>query len=400
MQSSETIQFPEKIAIIGNGFDLAIGAKTTYSEFYDCLKSCFDSTSLDEFKNHYISEDNELLVNAFYETVVKNKENFFINYFLNYQRVFGNWVAFEKELTNIIECFDELASCLNESDKTYFIDAGDHVRTYVRIFDKTNLLQVLSVYPRNRFFSVGLSPMQFRDDEQGVAIPIKIEGKTFKNMYEAYKGFSNFSEEFPMELYKDLVVFSGLFSIYLGIVNHFAEFNRIIKDAFESTVFINYNFTNYLEKIMQENGLTSRAILHINGLAENINGKPEDKIVFGIDSNTKLSNLGFEIFTKRIQRSIKETDVARLTKSLAFCCEEIYVIGHSLNLADLESLGFIFSKCEEQGKPTITIYYYDAQARIDLIINLKSILGNNKFDEYQREGLINLVKSASAWINI
>ena len=75
---------------------------------------------------------------------------------------------------------------------------------------------------------------------------------------------------------------------------------------------------------------------------------------------------------------------------------EIKVIGHSLSLADYESLGFIFSKADKN-RPRIIIYYFDEDGKIDLIINLKQILGRDVFDDYQRQGLLKFVNSKEAW---
>lgn len=391
------VTIPKTLTIVGNGFDLAIGAKTAYENFYECLKDCFQSASIDDFKNTYIHENNEELINSFYDIVRKNRDNYFINYFLNYKVIFGSWVSFEKELTKIIKSFDHLITSLNSHDKLLMdLTPQTSVSTYVKIMDRTNLLQVLSIYPDNKYFYANLHVQCFKKDG---AVPFSIKGKLFKDIYEVYKGIEEFSEQFPNHLYNDLVVFSNLFSLYLGIVNHFVCFDKIIKDAFDTSYFINYNFTNYLEKLIAQNHLTPGNVLYINGLAENINGSPKENIVFGIDSNIKLDNLPFEIFTKRIQRSMKDTDISHLDHILNNSFENIYIIGHSLNVADFESLGFIFSKCEGEVKPIITIYYLNDIAKRDLIINLNSILGNNKFDEYQREGMLRFVNSNRAWIN-
>lgn len=392
----EGINMPTKLTIIGNGFDLALGAKTSYGDFYSCLKDSFQAKSVSDFKNSYIFSDNEQLIDSFYTIVDKNRDNYFINYFLNYKTIFGNWVSFEQELTKIVQSLDDLVLCFNSHNKLILdTTGGSHIYTYVKIMDKTDLLKVLSVYPDNKYFNFGMDIDYFTKDG---GVPFDIKGKVFKTIYEAYEGLSIFAEVFPKLLYKDLIVFSNLFSLYLGIVNHFARFDSIIRDAFESSFFINYNFTRYLEELMKSNDLNIEKVLYINGVAENINGIPKESIVFGIDSDTKLQNSSFEVFTKRIQRSIKDTQIKYLNYVLKNNIEEIYIIGHSLNIADYESLSFIFSKCENPLKPKITIYYYDEESKIDLIINLKLILGNDKFDLYQREGMINFLDSKRAWI--
>ena len=108
----------ESLAIIGNGFDLNLGAQTSYESFFECLKDCFNAESLSNFKSSYISDDNEIAINNFYNLLDKNKDNYFVNYFLNYQKAIGSWVSFENELTQIICAFDELITCLNSEDGT------------------------------------------------------------------------------------------------------------------------------------------------------------------------------------------------------------------------------------------------------------------------------------------
>lgn len=222
---SAEIKMPKTLTIVGNGFDLALGAKTAYKDFYECLKDCFQTISIDDFKNEYIHEDNEGLINTFYNIVSNNRDNYFINYFLNYEVIFGNWVSFEKELTKIIKAFDNLITSLNSHDKLFMdLTPLAFVSTYVKIMDKTNLLQVLSVFPNNKYFRANL---RVRDFEEDGAVPFSIKGKSFKDMYEVYKGVEEFSEQFPNSLYNDLIIFSNLFSLYLGIVNHFVcEFSK------------------------------------------------------------------------------------------------------------------------------------------------------------------------------
>ena len=250
-----------RLTIVGNGFDLAIGAKTKYEDFYECLRVCLDSKSLEEFKNHYPNSD-ERLSDLFYSTVERNRDNFFINYFINYASVFGNWVEFEKELTKIVKSFDNLISYLNSSDRllVHATSTGS-VKSYVRLFDDMTLLQVLSVYKDNKFFFTDLSQYNFRDKGY---ILFNLNGKRCNSIYAFYNRVESFSQDFPKELFKDLTVFSNLFSIYLGIVDHYAQLNRKLKDITAISIFINYNFTDYLEKITGANTSDSKRIININ----------------------------------------------------------------------------------------------------------------------------------------
>lgn len=386
----------QKLTIIGNGFDLAVGAKTSYENFYECLKSCFTSASIEDFKKIYASEDNKGFVDSFIKIISENKDNYFINYFLNYEKIFGNWVSFEKELTRIIVSMDELISRLNDSNvlaiETYFND----IEIYVKIADKFNILSVLNVFPDNKFFWVNMS-IQFTSTKEE-ALLFGLKERNYSNRYEILKSIEDFTKEFPLGLYDDLKIFSDLFSVYLGIVNHCVDINSNANFLLDSNYYINYNYTTYLERVVRKNR-DDIEVLYINGLAENFNCAPREKIVFGIDSKTSFSNGEFEVFTKRIQRTIKNTDVNNLTEFLDRDFEDIHILGHSLSLADYDSLHFILTKCEKNEKPNIRVYYYDSKARIDLTINISNILGRDKFDEYQREGKLIFVESKEAWGN-
>lgn len=71
----------ESLAIVGNGFDLNLEAQTSYDSFFECLKDCFNSESLSDFKSSYISDDNEIAITDFFNLLNDNRDNYFINYF-------------------------------------------------------------------------------------------------------------------------------------------------------------------------------------------------------------------------------------------------------------------------------------------------------------------------------
>lgn len=386
---------PMKLIIVGNGFDVAIGARTTYEAFYECLKESSRAKTLEDFKKHYFYQGNEKLIDSFYQIINNNQKNFFINYFLKYATVFGSWVSFENELTKIIKAFDDLVTFLNSPDRlvVHPSSSNGYASVYVSVFDNTGLLQVLSVYPNNRFFSTDLKRHSYEDKSY---FAFQIKGKRYKDIFTFYNRVETFSQKFAEELFGDLTVFSSLFSLYLGIVGHHVKPGYRLKGVANNTLFINYNFTNYLERLVEGYKPDFKRIININGLLDNADALYKENIVFGIDSNTKLSNLQFEVFTKRIQRSIKETDVKFLDLMLSENVTEIEVIGHSLNLADYESLSLIFSKTARQD-PKITVYYLNNEAKNSLIINLEQILGKERFDKCQRRGKLRFIDSKKAW---
>ena len=170
----------ESLAIIGNGFDLNLYAQTSYDSFCECLKDCFNAESLPSFKTSYISDDNEIAINDFYNLLNDNKDNYFVNYFLNYQKVIGSWVSFESELTKIICAFDELITCLNSSNGTVIDLSGTPVLN-VKILDKHKLLSVINVFPNNKFFIVDTSMFEITTNRTGGIFFANITCKRMNN---------------------------------------------------------------------------------------------------------------------------------------------------------------------------------------------------------------------------
>ena len=374
------------LTIIGNGFDLSLGAKTRYEDFFNCLKSAFESDTSEQFVNslehEFVNEDNLSLLSDFFRLVKDAKDNFFVNYFINYNKAFDNWVSFETELTRIIRSFDLMLSLLNDSQSFELLPET----FYFHILDEMELMSVIDVYPNNKFFQSETESLHpFDDTGLQDAIIFEICGGKFSNKCETYKTIADFTNSFPKDLYKDLCVFSDLFVSYLLAVENFRNEGIVFGPILDSDFFINYNYTNYLDLMLSSSGCTPLDIIHINGKVSHSSERPHNRIVFGIDSNTELKNVGFDVFTKTIQRSLYETDVCRLSRFLDNNIGLINVYGHSLSLADCESLRYVFDRCEEGGKPTIKIYCLNELAKIEIVNNLRRILGKNRFDAYQRE---------------
>ena len=383
----DNIVFPRTLTIVGNGFDLSLDALTSYECFYNCLKDCFETDDIDVFKNKYINNDNTDCLKAFFELVKEKNDNYFINYFLRYKKIFGDWVSFETELTRIVRSFDSLITHLNNRND-YIIGISTDAGVYMRILSEVDLMSTINVFPNNRFFECGTKAAMWMKVDPPVVL-FKIKEKNCKNEYEVYKSIDDFTLSFPKGLYDDLCVFSDLFSLYLLIVKDIKNDKISYGAMLDSDYFINYNYTNYLDYMTAKNGCCPLDILYINGRIDYSTYKAKNRVVFGIDSNTKLKNIGFEVFTKTVQRSLYDTDIQRLSRILSEDIEVIYIFGHSMNLADFESLNYIFSCSEKYGMPSVYIYCLNDSAKIDIIMNLRRILGNDRFDDYQRKGRLN-----------
>ena len=378
----------ESLAIVGNGLDLRLDFDTTYEKFYECMKLAFEANDFSTFSSTYSKYGNTESIKVFYDLVEREKDNYFINYFINYKTIFGSWVSFEDELTKIICAFDMLISFIN-SERDSFEEAGD---LYVETENYPKLLSVLNAYPKNKFFTA-YTDLQYLRTRDGYAVAFTIGGEDYKDIYDLRYRIEKFTETFPLNLYKDLVAFSRLFSNYLSIIDHPVKCNDKIASFERCGLYINYNYTTYLEQYLTLSNIPFSTLLYINGLS-NEKGTISDKIVFGIDSNVELRNQRFEVFCKNIQRSLKDTDIDKIDSLLSDRITNVFIYGHSLSLADYETLNYVFSRLNVW-KPHITVYFLDEDSKISLLTNLKILLGNELFDEYQKNGRIKFLPSKS-----
>ena len=361
------------LLVIGNGFDRSLKAKTSYEDFYKLLVKCYNATSfnvfIDNLDQNYKNGDLKL----FYDLLQKEaKTNFFINYFILYNKSFNCWVDFESELEKIITGFDYLLTVLKDTDKFVFNGHG----IFININKNIDLLSVVTNYPNNNFFSSGITSKDYYS--------FSINGAKIIDYKTLYKEMSKFVNSFPKSLYKDLSVFSQLFNIYLSIIKDDVSYDCLHSFFKECNVAVNYNYTDFLMHYSKRNDHELKRILYINGECDYFNHK--DRIVFGIDSSVPIKNNEFFIFTKTAQRTIKNTDINNISKMLSdFYFNKIIVFGHSLSIADKDTLNYILTNCQriDGERVNLEVYCYDEESKLSIISNLKVILGLELYTELQ-----------------
>ena len=369
----------EPILIIGNGFDLSLGAKTDYNSFYDFMKKCNDACDYESFVKS-VERGDTSSIKDFYSEYLNNKDNYFIEYFINYNYSFKEWVAFENELTRIITSMDDLVSCLKDNKK---IIIDGYLNIFLKIDDQ-NVLSVLNNNSDNKFFKAFTFQGDLIVNEGRVKFRFKEDARSY---YELLHFIKKFCEDFPNNLFGELSKFSELFNLYLNVIKNdnikFDLYNSRIK----SSLVVSYNYTDYLLTIYSKMNFEPFDYIFINGKNVEVN-----KIVFGIDSSLKLENEGFTIFMKSVQRLLFSTDINRIGQLKEHLIDTIIIIGHSLCLSDKDSLYFLLmSKYFEEIYPTIIVYYHNEDSKKQLATNLRLILGNETFEQYQLNNKIKLL---------
>ena len=364
----------ETILILGNGFDIAMGRKTKYTDFIEFEKQLFSNP--DEELLKFLKDKNirieEYGDNSYLKFIHENKD-----------RLGENWSNLEIMISQLADAI----MYFKENNEVLF-----KVATTGRIWLlEENLLQEKNyrskLYIANTFFSL------FHE-----------------------KGWSSLEREVALdklnnEFIRQLDLLIELLEIYLSYLDYLdfevrgTEVSTTALDAISdlsNSSVLNFNYTN-----------TS---LHIYGTSEEkthfIHGRIDldrtfnriNTVVFGIEDKENDVNSDLIPYQKYYQRVVKETgnkfeEFFKQTFQFPendfdayINSKNIIIFGHSVDPLDKE----IFQKCfASAGRyPYRFIFtYFDEPAKRSIIKNLAIILGKEKLIELTGKRNILFVKS-------
>lgn len=332
------------ILILGNGFDLAHGLKTKYSDF---LKYCQEKYS--SIKS--VGADNS--INFLYNNV-------WVKHFLNKTLAGDKWIDLENEIYNVIVKLNTLPYFKNNVSFEKYEDIAFWIsKDYMKFnFDEIQ-----------RYFR---KPESFYITKDCYYVKIK---------------------DFIIFLYDQLKDFVKEFEKYLTeeqkkIINEPKYSLRLNPDCVS---LLNFNYTNTCEQLYKINfnysscGIKTKAV-YIHG---KINNEDGCNLVLGTHSfGNEQIPAEFNIFKKHHQRHKHGTieSYQELLNELKYpkkiYIPKFHIIGHSLDKTDHSILRHIFLARE---KSIINIYYHneDALARmqsnIDLIIGEDEVMAKVRF---------------------
>lgn len=212
----------DTILILGNGFDLAMGRKTSYKDFWSLLINCF----LNPIKNIKISRKNEICTE-------KYKDNLYLRFLKDHKDNLGeNWSNLEMIISQIAEAIDYFKS------NTNLLYDNDLNEPYDLFIQK---LQDRLVTESN---SVAKS--------YAAEIFLELFDKLKWNNIERDEALNQFNNIFIKHLYS----LTELLEIYLTYVEEF----KVSPDKFQQTALkviteiqnsyvINFNYTHTLNKL-------------------------------------------------------------------------------------------------------------------------------------------------------
>lgn len=268
----------DTILILGNGFDLAMGRKTSYKDFLEFADKLFveRDDQLDEFlKKHQID-------------IEKYRNNLYIQYINENKSTLGeNWSNLEIMISQLAEAIDFFR--LN-SDKLYH-ESGTLFPLISKSFRKA---------------------MSVEDNSTSKIFIGTIFSKLYKKldweMLERGLAISKLNNEFI----RHLELLTELLEIYLTYVEEFGinpdKFQQTALNAIsdiENSYVINFNYTHTL------NELFNIPIEKTHFIHGEINLKRHDyeinTMVFGIEDKGNEINNGLIPYQKFYQRIVKET---------------------------------------------------------------------------------------------
>lgn len=373
----------DTILILGNGFDIAMGRKTKYTDFIEFEKQLFSNP--DERLQEFLEVKNI--------RIEKYRDNLYLKFINENKDTLGeNWSNLEimiSQLADAILFFKEnskvLSECIGSDYYPYFNDVLEDTNNYTakryvaKVFEDEILDEELDNYKKELFIE-------------------------------------NLNELFLDQL--DLLI--ELLEIYLSYLDYIdfeirgIEARPTALDAVPhllSSYVLNFNYTNtsaYLFATVEERTHFIHGRIDLDRTLSRIN-----TMVFGIEDKENDVNSDLIPYQKYYQRVVKETgsefekffsrtNYTKENSSIPgtnipirhITSKNIVVFGHSVDPLDKE----IFQKCfelAENGKSDYRFIftYFDETAKRSIIKNLAIILGKEKLVELTGKRNVVFIKS-------
>ena len=339
------------ILVIGNGFDLAHGLKTSYKDF---LNYCRTLSMDDNFR----------------------QKNVWLNSFLSRQEKIGDkWIDLEKEISKIIGHLFRKHTIPSE------IKLGC---AYKLTYSYKHEL-ILTDLKKNTHSSIN-------------------ESELIQFLYNQLREFTKAFETYLIKEVCEKVNTQLDCNLYLEPIKE--------QLPYQNCYILSFNYTDICERLYEQNLGFYQAIIKSVYVHGKINKDEVCNLVLGTHSfdNTYKSNpmshripVYFNVFKKHNQRHRYGTIEAYqdLLNNLKLPSETrpvFYVIGHSLDKTDHNILKHIFLANKNA---VINIYYHDEEAQERLINNITDIIGEEEvmskvrliYQHDEKRGLLRKTKS-------
>ena len=379
----------DSLLIVGNGFDLACGLRSSYGDFFEWLKKDAEGNDTDfakalsEISHHYSPET--ILRGNYSFSARKKLKNIWLVYFISKHIDSGmtaqtkKWSDIEKDVYDLLKNFEIYIDCAKYFNKSprrlkeealFFQEYADLDLTYVVT---STFLYFLSVSDLKIHFDI------YKDTDD---FSYKNICKHHKELYEQaldnpallekYNDFLSTNADLVIKLKVEHsktffpILLNSLreielkFSEYLNsevasykdyISNATRLFNGLRNDTHAKVLCFNY--TNPL-------GLSPREIKHVHGLIKAHGG--DDNLIFGIDERGEGNNptLEYTQFTKTYRTIKSQDDTIKDFFELPNkdSVKSIKFFGHSFSDADFSYFHSLFDYYDIYSSRVILQFYY------------------------------------------
>ena len=352
-----------RIILIGNGFDLAHGLKTSYSDFFNWYVKDF----ICQLKNVYKYEYNDSLLKVVkrepYKSINTNINHFPLDYFLKNQEIYD---------------IKSLEDTFNSSSSIWFLHKSELFKRISKSVETKGWVDIENVYYQLLKDFTIKNPNFTPEDKEC------IESVAALNIQMSYlrNKLAEYLEEVQQDN-KNLLPKDGIKNaiyepvktqdITQGNINVLGRTNSVPK----CVLFLNFNYTNTTNLYLDKNRSLQ---IHIHGDLQNPNG-----MIFGYGDDKdedyyKLENLNYNECLSNV-KSIRylESDNYRIMRGfLELSPYQVCIMGHSCGNSDRTLLKTIF---EHKNCVSIKPYYYKKKDNSDNFIELAINISRNFSDK-------------------
>ena len=365
----------DTILILGNGFDIAMGRKTKYTDFIEFEKQLFSSPS--EGLLEFLEVKNI--------RIEKYKNNLYLRFINENEETLGiNWSNIELIISRLL---DAIIYFKNNSDVLFeSIDYFDTLEFDNVLLDRSNYIAKYYVV---KVIAENFGQIEF-DNKQKELLIEKLDELFLDQL------------DLLIELLEIYLSYQDYLDFEVRGIEARSTALDAISDLSNSSV-LNFNYTNtsgHLYGTSEKKTHFVHGRIDIDRTFSRIN-----TMVFGIEDKENDVNSDLIPYQKYYQRVVKETgnDFEKFFKPKDKYSNEgvsklqltnIIIYGHSVDPLDKE----IFQKCFELAENGKYIYrfiftYFDEPAKRSIIKNLAIILGKEKLIELTGKQKIVFIKS-------
>ncbi len=341
------------ILIIGNGFDLAHGLKTSYKDF---LEHCINRLNC---WNPSYNVDERLFIET----------NLWFKHFITRQKDLGNtWIDLEKEIYDVIKSIQTFAITTNIGNKNQILP---QLLTVQKDSTNFNFYEIYNYLKKNESLNVSnpknyvflLTPLY-----SVFHVYIKNPNGLINLLYDQLREFTRAFEHY-LEYY------------ILPPLNNNSNYLLSLPSAVSAQIpVLSFNYTDTCERLYKH----KLKPIYIHGKVNNPDGC---NLVLGtitfddVSKNDNKIPVEFNIFQKHNQRHKYATIesyqdfLKKLTNPKVIIVPNFHIIGHSLDQTDHKILRHIL---KARDKANINIYYHNEEAHERLINNITQIIGEEE----------------------